>query len=142
MTDAIETHAFVYAGPRQLAGLVAQTLREDGLAPETWTTPGPQPGISTVVEAESLAEESWITPEPQPGASATVEADAVIVVFLACISEAQPRVALAKARERLRGRGTIDWEDAAPSTRTRRDKKMAGPTPRKAGPANQQLSAV
>jgi hypothetical protein len=61
MSDAVETHAFVYAGPRQLTGFVAQTLREEGLAPEWWITPGQLPGISTAVEAESLAE-SWITP--------------------------------------------------------------------------------
>lgn len=129
--DAVETHAFVYAGSRQFAGLVAQTLREEGLVPESWIAPGQPPGVSTVVEAESLAEMSWIAPEQH-----------VTVVFLVCSSGAQLRGAIAKAGERLQGRGSIDWEDAAPSTGRRRDKKMVGPTPRWAGPADPQLSAV
>jgi hypothetical protein len=76
-------------------------LREEGLAPEWWITPAQQPGGSTAVEAETLT-----------------------VVFLVCSSAAQLGVARAKARERLRGHGTIDWEDAAPATRNRPDKKI------------------
>lgn len=112
VTDALETHAFVYAGPRQFAGLVAQTLRDGGLLPESWIAPGQPPSVSTAVEPESLAEILWITPEQQ-----------VTVVFLVCCGDAQLRGAIAQARERLQGRGTIDWQDAAPSTANGRDRQ-------------------
>jgi hypothetical protein len=116
MTDAVETHAFVYTGPRRLAGLVAETLLEDGLSPESWIARGQPPGLSTAIEAGSLAEIAWIPAQQQ-----------VTVVFLVCSSDAQLRVAIANSRERLQGGGTIDWKGAHSSTAKRRADQQDGP---------------
>jgi hypothetical protein len=84
VTDEVETHALVYTGPPHFAGLVGQTLRGEG-----------------------LAEVSWEPPEEQRGFADTVAQD-VTVVYIVRGVDAVVRAAVAKVRERLRGRGTID----------------------------------
>ena len=88
MTDGPQdqTCEIVYTGPTPLASLVAQILREQGLEVVSWTPPEEQRGLETVV-------------------------DAVTVVYVVRGIDAAVRAAIAKARERLRGRGTIDSKD-------------------------------
>jgi hypothetical protein len=83
MTDGPQdqTCEIVYTGPASRAGFVAQILREEGLEVVSWTPPEEQRCLETVV-------------------------DAVTVVYVVKGIDAVGR-AIAKARERLRGRGII-----------------------------------
>ena len=83
-TQPADTCELIYAGPAPFAGLVAQTLRQEGLD-VSWTPPEEKRGLETVV-------------------------DMVTVVYVVRGIDAVGR-AIAKARERLRGRGTIKRKD-------------------------------
>jgi hypothetical protein len=82
----IETHRIVCTGPAPFAGLVVQTLRAEGLQ-----VSAPPPDV-----------EKWATKEGR---------EEVTVSLIVTATNAVTRAAVAKVRERLRNRGTVDIED-------------------------------
>jgi hypothetical protein len=83
----VETHRVVYTGPAPFVGLVAQTLRAEGLRVAT-----PEPDVEERGVGEVL--------------------DQVTVSLIVTATTAAVRAAVVKARERLRNRGTVKLEDA------------------------------